>query len=113
MSLENRMTVGAVALYDAPNEEPTREEEEAMDDLERRRKASEYEATFARLGKETPLGLNLQLQEVLPAIEKIDPGFNLFIHDAFNRRDFALIGRLLYRARDLYLHELTKAEVGV
>lgn len=109
---ENHLVVGATAMYDALAEAPTAEEEAAMDDLDRARKAKEYEAEFTRNCNETPLGLNRTLQEVIGTIESIEPGFNLYMHDAFARCDYALIGRLLYRARDLYLHDLTRREIG-
>lgn len=113
-NLENRMTVGAVALYDALTEEPTAEEEEAMDELERRRTAHAYEAEVTKRLNETPRGLIETSIEVLADLrDRGDTEFALLWHDAAKRDDENLIGKLFLRARDRYIARLAAEEVGL
>lgn len=111
VNLENHMTVGAVALYDALNEEPTPEEEEAMDDCQRARKAAEYQAEVNARLNETPRGLLETLLEALT--EQRGQQFSVFLHDAMQRRDDKLIGKLFRELRESYVHACAAHEVGV
>lgn len=113
-NLENRLVVGASDHYDALSEEPTPEEEQAMDELRRARTARSYESVVTSHLNEKPRALIETTIEVFADLrDRADGEFFVVWHDAINRRDEALIGKLFLLARDRYVHACAVDEVGV
>lgn len=111
--LENRLVIGAAAHYDALTEEPTREEEEAMDQLTRQRKARDYAAALKQISDVSfPVFIDQVFSAAHEAADMKD-GFVPILMEAVARRDDNLVGKILMRAIEMYWHNLAAQEVGV